>query len=55
MQGMIKKTPLTPNTSTSLQTVAADAHLAERQFLNEKQTLNKANSQIYRAERRKLS
>jgi hypothetical protein len=36
---------LAPNTSTSLQTTsAADAHLAERQFLHEKQTLNKAKS-----------
>jgi hypothetical protein len=31
-----------PNTSTSLQTIlAADAHLAEGQFLPEEQTLNK--------------
>jgi hypothetical protein len=38
-----------PNTSTSLQTtLAADAHLAEGQFLLEEQTLNKAKSLIYR-------
>jgi uncharacterized membrane protein YcgQ (UPF0703/DUF1980 family) len=38
-----------PNTSTSLQTkLAADAHLAEGQFLLEQQTLNKAKSLIYR-------
>jgi hypothetical protein len=31
---------LDPNTSTSRQTLAADAHLAEEQFLLEEQTLN---------------
>jgi hypothetical protein len=30
-------------------TLAADAHLAEGQFLNEEQTLNNADSMIYRA------
>jgi hypothetical protein len=36
--------------STSLQTtLAADAHLAEGQFLLEEQTLNNAKSLIYRA------
>jgi hypothetical protein len=41
---------LAPNTSTSLQTtLAADAHLAEGQFLQEEQTLNNAKSLIYRA------
>jgi hypothetical protein len=41
---------LAPNTSTSLQTtLAADAHLAEGQFLHEEQTLNKAKSLMYRA------
>jgi hypothetical protein len=30
-------------------TLAADAHLAERQFLLEEQTLNNAKSLIYRA------
>jgi hypothetical protein len=41
---------LAPNTSTSLQTtLAVDAHLAEGQFLHEKQTLNNAKSLIYRA------
>jgi hypothetical protein len=41
---------LAPNTSTSLQTtLAADAHLAERQFLDEEQILNNAKSLIYRA------
>jgi hypothetical protein len=41
---------LAPNTSTSLQTtLAADAHLAEGQFLDEEQTLNNAKSLIYRA------
>jgi hypothetical protein len=35
--------------STSLQTIlAADAHLAEGQFLHEEQTLNKAKSLMYR-------
>jgi hypothetical protein len=41
---------LVPNTSASLQTtLAADAHLAEGQFLDEEQTLNNAKSLIYRA------
>jgi hypothetical protein len=41
---------LVPNTSTPLQiTLAAEAHLAEGQFLPEEQTLNKAKSMIYRA------
>jgi hypothetical protein len=36
-----------PNTSTSLQTtLAADAHLAEGQFLLEEQALNNAKSLI---------
>jgi hypothetical protein len=36
--------------STSQQTtLAADAHLAEGQFLHEEQTLNKEKSLIYRA------
>jgi hypothetical protein len=43
-----------PNTSTSLQTtLAADAHLAEGQFLLEEQTLNIAKSLIYRARNRR--
>jgi hypothetical protein len=43
-----------PNTSTSLQTtLAADAHLAEGQFLLEEQTLNNAKSLIYRAGNRR--
>jgi hypothetical protein len=37
------------NTSTSSQTLAADAHLAEGQFLLEEQTLNNTKSLIYRA------
>jgi hypothetical protein len=46
----LRRTFLAPNTSTSLQTtLAADAHLAEGQFLHEEQTLNKAKSLIYRA------
>jgi hypothetical protein len=41
---------MAPNTSTSLQTtLAADAHLAEGQFLHEEQTLNNAESLIYQA------
>jgi hypothetical protein len=41
---------LDSNTSTSLQTtLAADSHLAEGQFLLEKQTLNNAKSLIYQA------
>jgi hypothetical protein len=41
---------LDANASTSLQaTLAADAHLAERQGLLEEQTLNNAKSLIYRA------
>jgi hypothetical protein len=41
---------LASNTSTSLQTtLAADAHVAEGQFLHEEQTLNNAESLIYRA------
>jgi hypothetical protein len=42
---------LAPNTSTSLQTtLAADALLAEGQFLHEEQILNRTESLIYRAE-----
>jgi hypothetical protein len=41
---------MAPNKSTSLQTtLAADAHLAEGQSLDEEQTLNNAKSLIYRA------
>jgi hypothetical protein len=41
---------LAPNTSTSLQiTLVADAHVAEGQFLHDKQPLNKAKSLMYRA------
>jgi hypothetical protein len=47
---VLRRTFPAPNTSQSLQTtLAADAHLAEEQFLHEKQTLNKAKSLIYRA------
>jgi hypothetical protein len=35
---------LAPNMSTSLQTLAADAHPAEGQFSHDKQTLNRAKS-----------
>jgi hypothetical protein len=49
----LRRTFLAPNTSTSLQTIAADAHLAEEQFLHEEQTLNNAKSLIYRAETRR--
>jgi uncharacterized membrane protein YvbJ len=43
----LRRTFLAPNTSTSLQkTLAADAHLAEGQFLHEEQTLIKAVSDI---------
>jgi hypothetical protein len=46
----LRRTYLAQNTSTSLQTtLAADAHLAEGQFLHEEQTLNHAKSLIYRA------
>jgi hypothetical protein len=39
----LRRTFLAPNTSTSLQTtLAADAHLAERQFLHEGHTFNNA-------------
>jgi hypothetical protein len=42
---------LTPNASTSLQTtLAAEAHLAEGQFLLEEQTLKNAKSLMYREE-----
>jgi Fe2+ transport system protein B len=45
----LRRTFLALNTSTSLQTtLAADAHLAEGQFLHE-QTWNSAKSLIYRA------
>jgi hypothetical protein len=38
---------LAPNTSTFLQTtLAADAHLAEGQFLNEDQTLNNTEQEL---------
>jgi hypothetical protein len=40
------RTFLVPNTSTSLQTLATAAHLAEGQFLVEEQTLNNAKSLI---------
>jgi hypothetical protein len=41
---------LAPNTPVFLQTtVAAEAHLAEGQYLLEEQTLNKAKSLMYRA------
>jgi hypothetical protein len=41
---------LAPNTSTFLQTtLAAEERLAEGQFLLEEQTLNKAESVMYRA------
>jgi hypothetical protein len=44
------RTLLAPNTSTSLQTtLAAAAHPAEGQFLDEEQTLINAKSLIYRA------
>jgi hypothetical protein len=47
---------LAPNTSTFLQTtLAADAHLAEGQFLLEEQTLNKAKSLIYEAGTRRTA
>jgi hypothetical protein len=47
---------LAPNTSTSLQTtLAADAHLAEEQFLDEEQTLNNAKSLIYRVGTRRTT
>jgi hypothetical protein len=46
---LMRKFPA-PNTSASLQTTfAADAHLAEGQFLLAEQTLNIAKSLIYRA------
>jgi hypothetical protein len=38
------RTFLAPNKSTSLQTLAADAHLAEGQYLHEEQTLNNNNN-----------
>jgi hypothetical protein len=45
---------LAPNTSTSLQiTLAADAHLADEQFLHEEQTLTKTKSLIYRERTRR--
>jgi hypothetical protein len=45
-----RRTCLAPNTPTFLQTtLSAEAHLAEGQFLLEKQTLNKAKSLMYRA------
>jgi hypothetical protein len=46
---LLRRTVLAPNTSKFLQTLAADAHLAEGQFLLEGQTLNKEKSLIYRA------
>jgi hypothetical protein len=43
---LLSETFLVPNTSTPLQTtLAAEANLAERQFMLEEQTLNKAKSQ----------
>jgi hypothetical protein len=45
---------LAPNTPVFLQTtVAAEAHLAEGQYLLEEQTLNKAKSLMYGAETRR--
>jgi hypothetical protein len=47
---LLRRKFLAPNTSTSLQrTLAADAHVAEGQFLYEEETLNKGKSLIYRA------
>jgi hypothetical protein len=47
---------LASNTSTFLQTtLASEAHLAERQFLLEEQTLNKAKSLMYRERRPAMS
>jgi hypothetical protein len=47
---MIRKNSFGSNTSISLPaTLVAEAHLAERQFLHEEQTLNKAKSLIYPA------
>jgi hypothetical protein len=46
---MIKEKSLVPNTSTSLQTLAAEAHLAEGQYVLEERTLNKEISSIYGA------
>jgi hypothetical protein len=45
----LRRTFLDPNTSTFQQILVADTNLAERQFLHEKQTLNKGKSLIYRA------
>jgi hypothetical protein len=46
----LKNIFLAPNMSKSMQTtLAADARLAERQFLHEEQTLNNAKPLIYRA------
>jgi hypothetical protein len=46
----LRKTVLVPVTPTSLQAIlTAEAHLAEGQFLLEKQTLNKAKSLIQQA------
>jgi hypothetical protein len=42
LYNMVERTVLAPNTSTFLQTLAAEAHLAGGQFLLEEQTLNKA-------------
>jgi hypothetical protein len=39
----LRRTFLAPKTSTSLQTLAADAHLAKGQFLHEEQTNNFQN------------
>jgi hypothetical protein len=53
---MIKENISAPNTSTFLQTtLAADALIAEGQFLLEEQTLDKANSLIYRAGARRAT
>jgi hypothetical protein len=48
LQNIIIRKILIPSTSTNLQeTLAAEEHLAERQFLLEMQTLNKENSLKY--------
>jgi hypothetical protein len=53
---MFQQQTFGPKTLTSLQTtLAADAHLAEAQFLLTEQTLNIGKSRIYRTGTRRLT
>jgi hypothetical protein len=52
---MEENVPGSEYVNVSSTTLAADAHLAEGQFLHEEQTLNNARSLIYQAGTRRLT